>query len=329
MPLTNLDALVAANDSRLERLLRGDEAEVERLITDVAAPLVKTILSRYVRERSRISAEDANDIAGTVHLRLIGKLRMLPSSADEAVQDLEKYVAVLTYNAVNDHLRVSFPARTRLKNRLRYPLTRDRRLALWFAGPALCGGLAAWRGWAEATSEVVVPERALRGAIMNPQRPAEALVALFNELRRPAHLESIVDFFAHRWQVADDVPAANDSSEDPRGGRIKDLEDRQLLQTLWREVTELRPMQRKALLLNLRSPDSVNVVSLFVLTGITTFQELASVLEWTPAELEAVWNDLPLDDLRIAAMLGLQRQQVINLRKVARERLTRRLSRWT
>jgi hypothetical protein len=38
-----------------------------------------------------------------------------------------------------------------------------------------------------------------------------------------------------------------------------------------------------------------------------------------------LWNDLPLDDARIAELLKLTRQQVINARKSGRERLARRL----
>ena len=45
----------------------------------------------------------------------------------------------------------------------------------------------------------------------------------------------------------------------------------------------------------------------------------------TLEEFGEIWNELPLDDKRIAALLGLTRQQVINLRKSARERLTRRM----
>jgi hypothetical protein len=41
--------------------------------------------------------------------------------------------------------------------------------------------------------------------------------------------------------------------------------------------------------------------------------------------LAAIWNDLPLEDIRIAELLQLTRQQVINARKSARERLARRL----
>ena len=67
--------------------------------------------------------------------------------------------------------------------------------------------------------------------------------------------------------------------------------------------------------------------SLIVLTGIALFDDLAAVLEMSPEALAAIWNDLPLDDLRIASMLQVTRQQVINLRKSARQRLERRMSR--
>ena len=50
-----------------------------------------------------------------------------------------------------------------------------------------------------------------------------------------------------------------------------------------------------------------------------------TVLE--PRQLALIWNDLPLDDLKIAALLGTERQQVINLRQAARNRLARRLLR--
>jgi hypothetical protein len=42
--------------------------------------------------------------------------------------------------------------------------------------------------------------------------------------------------------------------------------------------------------------------------------------------MAAVWNELPLEDAVIAERLGATRQQVINLRKCARARLSRRLA---
>jgi hypothetical protein len=46
----------------------------------------------------------------------------------------------------------------------------------------------------------------------------------------------------------------------------------------------------------------------------------------TSDRLAAIWEELPLDDQAIASILGVTRQQVINLRKSGRERLQRRMA---
>ena len=55
-------------------------------------------------------------------------------------------------------------------------------------------------------------------------------------------------------------------------------------------------------------------------------REIAVILEIDAVALAEIWGRLPLSDLEVAGKLGIQRQQVINLRKAARERLGRRLS---
>ncbi|MFI5179332.1 MAG: hypothetical protein ACHQO8_12240, partial [Vicinamibacterales bacterium] len=62
------------------------------------------------------------------------------------------------------------------------------------------------------------------------------------------------------------------------------------------------------------------------LTGIATIRQIAEVLDIPALDLAALWSELPLDDTRIGARLKLTRQQVINLRKSARERLSRRMA---
>ena len=54
--------------------------------------------------------------------------------------------------------------------------------------------------------------------------------------------------------------------------------------------------------------------------------EIAAALEIPERDLARLWPDLPLDDLWIAARMGITRQQVINLRKSGRARLARRLT---
>src|SRR5581483_8319845 len=91
------------------------------------------------------------------------------------------------------------------------------------------------------------------------------------------------------------------------------------------EICQLPAGQRKALLLNLRLPEG-SAVELLEDLGVADVHSLAATLEMAPAELAELWGRLPLDDLEIAARMGIGRQQVINLRSAARQRLRRRTS---
>jgi hypothetical protein len=93
---------------------------------------------------------------------------------------------------------------------------------------------------------------------------------------------------------------------------------------LWGEIQLLPRAQRVALLCNLKSPQGVNVITLFPAARVATFEQLAEALEIPPREFEVLWGRLPLDDLSIAEYLKITRQQVINLRRSARDRLLRR-----
>jgi hypothetical protein len=99
------------------------------------------------------------------------------------------------------------------------------------------------------------------------------------------------------------------------------------LRRLWQEVLVLPVRQRAALLLNLRNADGTGMLGLLPLTGVATLRDIAAALEIPARELAELWGSLPIEDGRIAERLGVTRQQVINLRKSARERLARRVTR--
>ena len=310
------------------------EREIERTLLDLVQPVTRRILARYARV---LAPQDAEDIAATVNLRLMTKLRSVHEGG-EGIGDLESYVATTTYNLINDHLRRRFPERARLKNRLRYLFLHDSRFALWPVPSGSACGLSEWRGQREAADDLdcggqtllsvrtdrsVCPPPALRDS----SRLAEACLELFRFAQRPLLLDAVVAFFADAWNVAGAPPGPVAVETVPMSDTTSSrMEARQVLRAIWREIRDLRPMQRKALLLNLRDNTTVNVTSLLVLTGTASYDELAQMLDMTPEELAAIWNDLPLDDLRIARLLDVTRQQVINLRKAARARLSRRLA---
>jgi hypothetical protein len=94
---------------------------------------------------------------------------------------------------------------------------------------------------------------------------------------------------------------------------------------LWEEVCGLPALQRSALLLNLRDRNSDSVIAFLPYLGIASKNEIAELVGISENQFAQLWNDLPLEDSAIAQLLGITRQQVINLRKTARERLARRM----
>lgn len=90
-------------------------------------------------------------------------------------------------------------------------------------------------------------------------------------------------------------------------------------------VTALGPLsvpQRTAFLLH--SDVTIELDS----AGIASLRQIAALLGIDAAELAEIWKSIPLDDLTIAGRLGLQRQQVINLRRAARDRLGAAWKEW-
>src|SRR4029079_4859469 len=97
------------------------------------------------------------------------------------------------------------------------------------------------------------------------------------------------------------------------------------LEKLWSEIRELPQRQRAAILLNLKDSQGNSMIEMLPVTGIASIRQIAETLEIRAEDFAGLWNKLPLDDNQIAERLGITRQQVINLRKSARDRLARRL----
>lgn len=314
------------NDPVLRPLIRcGREAdrarEIEYLIVLEATPVMERVLQRCRMVQPALQESDFEDAAATVALQLTRKLQLLPDSVDEAVRDFGDYVAATTLNVFRDLQRRSSPLRARLERRLRFLLTRDRRLALWTSPAGSLCGLSAWSHSDDFSA--AAPSWTADG----PEVSAQSIVALFQKAGRPMLFETLVTAAAAAWNVIDQPALVSvDSVIDERPGQAAAAESRQMLELLWAEILELPGHQRIALLLNLREAIGINAILLFPLTGVADFSALAAALGMPERDLAAIWNDLPLDDLRIASLMNVTRQQVINYRKSARERLQRRLT---
>jgi DNA-directed RNA polymerase specialized sigma24 family protein len=327
-PLDDRSA-VDRNDPRLAAFLaEKDEAarrrELEAILIEVQ-PVVTTVLERFGRREFRPHADDQDDMASVVMLRLIHKLKSLVAGDAIPIEDLDAYVARLAQNTAADVLRKRCPEMRRLRRRVRRILIEDERLAIRTGnGWTVCGKLE-WHG-REAAPLNITPDSA-SAAMHDGGNAAEALLAIFTAAGHPVLFDELVSLVAKLWGIADavSVDAAEVEPANERPSPLAQYESRRFLEALWQEVQALRPAQRAALLLNLRDIDGSNALALLVILEIATFDEIATALELTPRRLGELWSGLPMDDLTIASLYGLKRQQVINLRRAARERLTRRM----
>jgi RNA polymerase sigma factor (sigma-70 family) len=138
---------------------------------------------------------------------------------------------------------------------------------------------------------------------------------------------------AHLKRRGPERPRGGDGEEEDRLVHLPDpapdaasvLVQRTSLTLLWEEIRQLPARQAAALMLNLRDEQGRNAVALLPLTGIATMREIARTIGMPAERFAEIWSSLPLEDTAIAEILGVTRQQVINLRKSARERLTRRM----
>ena len=342
-------------DPVLDPYLRatGDDAErcLATLLGGDTDRTIRAIVARTLcgpSNSARTYALEADDVRNDVVVHILGRLRKLKTDrAQTPILNFPAYVASIAYRTCYTHLRRLYPQRARLKNRLRYALTYDPDLSI---GQDALGiwrcSLTAWDAGAPEKDDNTFQEfRSQPGPFARAAIPdftdqqlglADAVKMLLERVGQPVDLDVLVDAIGGVlgvddrqpiWATTEDLDAALDAA-DPHEPISQTLMHREFLARLWTEVCGLPINQRIAILLNLRDDDGRSALPMLPLTGIATIRHIAETLEMPALELAALWPELPLDDAKIADRLGLKRQQVINLRKSARERLGRRMSRY-
>lgn len=331
--------LLAASDERADEVL-------SRLIDAHANPVIKGVIRYKLHLNSQRASQrdDADDLYQEALLQLLGQLRQFRAQPGaHPIEDLRGMAAVIAHRACSGWMRRQFPERHALKNRLHYLLTRQRGFSLWQGedGKPLAG-FAAWQGRKKAAGAARLGElsdgeglpanvHAFRGG--GQQRLGDALAAIFNHVGGPVEFDELVRALAALLGIRDRPLESLPENEDAAGFTTAaaesdpawHIEKRIFLQRLWEELQQLPRNQRAALLLNLKDAGGRGCITLFPATGVATLRQLAGALEMSADDFARLWNELPLEDARIAELLGLTRQQVINARKSGRERLARRL----
>ncbi|HEU4388678.1 MAG TPA: hypothetical protein VFV34_12830 [Blastocatellia bacterium] len=310
-----------------------DEAQsqvfAEQLIRDHAEPVVRFVVSYKLNLGSaRLNGSpDADDILGEVVVELVEVLRALRANTGSVpIRDFRGYVAAVAYRACSDYLRRKHPGRSRLKSKVRYILGRSRDFELWkhASGEWVCG-LSECQGF-DGMRAVGIQDVEAAARCDGISGLADLIRRIFSTVGGPVRFNDLVSVAADVSGIVDEADGDTDILElpDPRVSVETEVDRRLHLQRVWAEITRLPARQRAALLLNLTDSSGYGLATLLPVAGIASFAEIAAALEMSPEQLSEIWNNLPLDDAAVAAHLGVSRQQVVNLRKAARERLARR-----
>jgi DNA-directed RNA polymerase specialized sigma24 family protein len=329
-------------------LLASTDEEADEIISQLigvhAEPVIKGIIGYKLHLSSHRASQrdEADDIYQEVLLQLLTELRQLRNLPEQhPITDFRGIAAVIAHRTCSRWMRRQFPERHALKNRLQYLLTHQRGFALWQDEDGTrIAGFAVWQeqkkesagriGNLSDNEGLLTHIRMLKAG--RQRELSDALAAIFNHLGGPIEFDELVSSLAALLQIRDqpiESLAQNEDNIEFQAAREPDqswqLEKRLFLQRLWEELQQLPLNQRAALLLNLKDGEGRGCIALFPATGVANLRQLAGTLEMSAEDFAELWNELPVEDARIADLLKLTRQQVINARKSGRERLTRRL----
>ena len=341
-------SLLESNELLLAYLSKKDENLAEKLIETIK-PLIEKIVAANLRNLlgnpSYFSQlQDIPDVCQEVIVRLLTYFKTAREKAEpNSIKDLNAYVATVSYNCCYEYKQRKYPQRFRLKKKLQYLFTHHPALGIWqdesqewFGGLREWGGdLKRWQIQAPHRTQQLLNDR-LPPSLQHVPDPtlrrisaAGQLVELFNWSQEFIQLGDLITIFQKWWNLSDETVQLEEYLLNQPFEVLKietALENSKKLKAVWAEITLLPLAQRKALLLNLRDSVDRELVTLLPALEVASLRDIAVTLEITPENLAQVWNSLPLNDQQIASEMGLERRQVINLRRSARERLTRRLS---
>jgi DNA-directed RNA polymerase specialized sigma24 family protein len=360
------DLSEAQADLLLEQYLHAQDAREEARLLDSLATELRSIVQRVLgRLFGRgTQREHLEDVCQDCLVSVLSKIDRLKRGVDSsAVHSLGAYAAVAARNSFRGSMREQYHERHRSRQRLLDTLRQEiGRVSVWNAGGALVCGLAEWEG-SPLRSSARYQEWLLKQAphvddwrrFVNgsagcaaggpgPGLAVDRLVEFLRWIGSPVAIDDLIPtagdpaprsaisrgLFANRAASGDDpggplsdpLEQAPDGAESVEDHAVEKVHREQLLQKAWGEIRSLPLRQRYALLLAL-PPEAFLAYRLMV-----GRRELCESLECTAEELDSLPPRLPLSDAELASALGLRRQQVINLRLSARQRLGRRLTKW-
>ncbi|HTQ55636.1 MAG TPA: hypothetical protein VMI94_14305 [Bryobacteraceae bacterium] len=314
-----LRAYLEAQDSERAGTALGE------LLSRGAEPLIETIVRSKLGRIHAANPADVEDVCSEATVALIARLEEFRNEpAGEPLADFEAFVSVIAYRACSGFFRRARPEFHRLRNRLRYLIETRKGMTIWEdeQGVWWC----ALERWRHKTAPAQPLDHQIAGRLL-PHDPVTAVTEVLETAGAPVSFDELARILADAWEIPGGAGREPEELVCPSPSAETSMAQRQWIERLWREICDLPPAQRTALLLNLHDRAGESVTTLLAVTRVAGLGEIAKALQMNVEAFARIWRELPWSDLRIAELLGMNRQQVINLRKCARERLGRRMLR--
>ncbi len=319
------------------------QQSIEEIIDNYADPIIKKILNHRLNLyfnplRKDLHQPEAEDLYQTAVLKLVARLNK--SNLDlsrENIEEIKSYVAAIAHNVCNDFLRMKYPERNRLKNRLRDLMRRTSGFSYWKSDELFLCGYAKWTGEKESPRAVEVMReleekrnRVEAGKLADLSGlPLTSLIAkLFDRCEGPVEIERLVQIVANLQGIKDypkesidaDMGTVNQIAEQP-GRYYEHLEAREFLVRLWAELCELPLNQRKTFVLTSYDHHGESLLHMLLREQIVTISQIYTSLETTREELIVVWDKLPMNISTAAKELRTSKHMIAKWRHRAMKRL--------
>ena len=354
MSLDSLDPKLREANVLLARFLEcQDEPQAEklldRLLTEHCIPITRAVLSR-----KSFDAAEAEQVTGLACGSIVQHLQKSRSErVPNPVQHFKAYVRLMTERAFGDFLDDKYPERRRLKQRILYVVKAQNPAQKWLAAwqsskGRTVFGLTAWQGQEAAPNERAAllredPCTAADRALPNEDPPHAPLATLIAGLLvwtgQPVELEELVNGIGRIQGIRDVQPIAvsqHGSDDAPHSiyeempdktqNMERDTERRDLLARVWAEICRLQVSQRIVLLLGMKDDKGGSPLDLLASQRVVGLRQIAEQLEMQWSDFARVWQEVPLDDKRLAGMLHISEENVRFKRHAARARLRERMA---
>jgi DNA-directed RNA polymerase specialized sigma24 family protein len=318
---------LAEKDEEMSAQLLGE------LLDKHAIQVMKPILVRGLQNGNNHyekAVSDAEDLSSDFAVSFIKRAEKIRLKKSANIENIEAYFRTSAKFKVRDFWRKQNPHWVSLRNRVNY-LFDTKTEIVYLKDEKLC----CLKDKDVTPSELLpveIVESLQRKDSVSPQTDLfDAIKIILHEATGGLILNDLANIIFDLQNIETDMPdipvedTIYQTAHNAFGGDEQlRLEDRIQLGKIWLEIKQLQFNQRFALLLQMQVK-GVSGIHLLLFLKITTLAELSDCLRMTLDEFAEVYNNLPLKDNEIAKMLKITETQSSNLRKVAKERLQRKL----